>query len=342
MLTLNLVEALLASVREDAPCGDDLEYDPAFTALEVAAQGKPEQQFGETVIAAIEPKWSDVAEKAQALLQRTKDLRPAVLLVRAATREQGLEGLLLGLQLLTDLLDRYWEQMYPLLDTDDGNDPTMRMNALVPLNDETMLVRDLYDAQVGVSRSTGPLRVREIAASYGMLAASAETPSQAQIQDTLTEIQTRQPTLAQTLAGLTPALVALRRVISERSGQEDLLDLGRLVPIGKLLAQVAKPLGGNENPDEATADAEGDAVVEGVDGPVSAPHGNAINSRKDALLMLDRLIAYFEKTEPGNPAPLLLARAKQLIGVSFLDIMANLAPDALDTIETVTGRRPSN
>ncbi len=49
-------------------------------------------------------------------------------------------------------------------------------------------------------------------------------------------------------------------------------------------------------------------------------------------------IRYLEQTEPGNPAPLLIARAKKLIGVSFLEIMADLAPNALDTIETVTGK----
>jgi len=58
--------------------------------------------------------------------------------------------------------------------------------------------------------------------------------------------------------------------------------------------------------------------------------------------MLDRVIRYLEQTEPGNPAPLLIARAKQLIGVNFFEIMANLAPNALDTIETVTGKRPSD
>jgi len=342
MLTFSLVDALLAPVREDAPCGDDLEYDSAFTALEIAAQGKPEQQFGETVIAAVEPKWPDVAEQAQALLQRTKDLRPAVLLVRAVTHEQGLEGLLLGLQLLTGLLDRYWDQLHPRLDPDDGNDPTMRMNALAPLNDETMLVRDLYDAQVGVSRSVGPVSVREIAASYGVLAASAETPSQAQMLDALAEIQTGQPALARTLAGLTPALVALQRMISERSGQDDLLELGRLVPISKLLAQIGSSLGSNESQDEVAVDTEeGDTFTESAR-PVDVPRDNGIRSRQDALRMLDRVIAYLEQTEPGNPAPLLLARAKLLVGVSFFDIITNLAPNALDTIETVTGPRPSN
>ncbi|MCL2887600.1 MAG: type VI secretion system protein TssA, partial [Betaproteobacteria bacterium] len=73
-----------------------------------------------------------------------------------------------------------------------------------------------------------------------------------------------------------------------------------------------------------------------------ALHGDGVHSRQDALRMLDRVITYFEQAEPGNPVPLLLERAKQLIGVSFLDIMVNLAPNALDTIATVTGRRPSS
>ncbi|MDR0777698.1 MAG: type VI secretion system protein TssA [Azonexus sp.] len=334
MLTPDLVDVLLAPVNQDAPCGDDLEYDPSFTALATAGQGKPEQQFGDTVIAAVEPEWLAVAEQAQALLQRTKDLRPAVLLVRAATHEQGLEGLLLGLQLLTGLLDRYWEQLHPRLDADDGNDPTMRMNALAPLNDETMLARDLYDARVGISRSLGPVRVREIAAAHGVLAPGPEAPSQTQVLGALAEIQAAQPELARRLAALAPALDALWRTVGERSGQDDLLNLGRLVPIGKLLAQIGASLGGE--------DAEGEAVPDsaGVVPAARAQHGDGIHSRQDALLMLDRVIAYFEQAEPGNPAPLLLGRAKQLIGVSFLDIMANLAPNALDAIETVTGRRP--
>ncbi len=55
MLTHELVEALLTPIGEASPCGDDLEYDADFTALTTSAQGKPEQQFGDTVIAAVEP-----------------------------------------------------------------------------------------------------------------------------------------------------------------------------------------------------------------------------------------------------------------------------------------------
>ena len=86
------------------------------------------------------------------------------------------------------------------------------------------------------------------------------------------------------------------------------------------------------------------AASDAAEAPAAARPGAArgdITTRQDAIQMLDRVIRYLEQAEPGNPAPLLIERAKQLIGVSFFEIMANLAPNALDTIETVTGKRPS-
>jgi type VI secretion system protein ImpA len=89
----------------------------------------------------------------------------------------------------------------------------------------------------------------------------------------------------------------------------------------------------------ATSDAQ-DAGGHAASARAPAVRGE-IQSRQDALLMLDRVIHYLQQSEPGNPAPLLIERAKKLIGVSFLEIIQNLAPNALDTIETVTGARPS-
>jgi type VI secretion system protein ImpA len=56
------VDALLAPVSEDAPCGPDLEYDAEFLALEDAARGKAEQQFGDTIIPAEDPDWRKVQQ----------------------------------------------------------------------------------------------------------------------------------------------------------------------------------------------------------------------------------------------------------------------------------------
>ena len=340
MLTPELVDALQAPVSEASPCGDDLEYDPAFTALEAAAQGKPEQQFGDTVIPAVEPEWRTVAQEAQALLGRTKDARAAVLLLRASTRTQGVAGFAMGLRVLTGLLDRYWEGIHPKLDADDDNDPTMRLNALAPLTDEGMVLRDLYDANIGTARGIGPIRVRDIAIAHNALApAGGEAGySAAQVQGGLESIHAETPELLQTLTEA-PALVAkLQSLIVERTGRADSIDLAPLRTIANVLGKAAAAVAPPPPSDEAAAEAA-DGAEPGAAGPARAAAPGEIRTRQDALQTLDRVIHYLEQAEPGNPAPLLIARAKKLIGVSFFEIMADLAPNALDTIETVTGKQ---
>lgn len=232
MLTTELVEALLTPIGEASPCGDDLEYDAAFTALTTAAQGKPEQQFGDTVIPAVEPEWREVAEQSDAILRRSKDVRAAVLLLRASTRLQGLAGFVAGLELLTRLLDKFWDGIHPKLDAEDDNDPTMRLNALAPLGDETMVLRDLYDAQVGMAPGVGAIRVRDIAVANNALNAvgGEATYSPAQIQGGLEALHAERPELIQAAIGVPGGVEKLQALLVERTGRSDAIDLSRCAP----------------------------------------------------------------------------------------------------------------
>ena len=86
------IENLLQEVSPDAPCGENLEYDPLFAEMERAAQGKVEQQFGDNTIPAEEPNWKELKKKALDLLGRSKELRAAVCLTRALSHTDGLTG----------------------------------------------------------------------------------------------------------------------------------------------------------------------------------------------------------------------------------------------------------
>jgi len=343
MLTPERVAELQAPISEDSPTGDNLEYDSAYIALDSASQGKPEQQFGDTVIAAVEPDWRLVQEQAQSLLARSKDARVAMLLLRASTRLQGIEGFSQCLSLLGGLLERYWDTLHPQLDADDGNDPTMRLNALAPLADERTVLRDLYDAQIGVARGTGALRVRDVAIAHGQLAAPAgeAAPSPAQIDGALASIHAQAPERIRTLAALAAQVDGLQALLSRHTGRGDAIDLAPLRGICNMLAKACAPLeaGAGTSPAGGHASTigaidDGGARIDGASG-----ERTEIRSRQEALQVLDRVIHYLQQTEPGNPAPLLIMRAKKLIGVSFMEIMADLAPGAIDTIETVTGRQ---
>ena len=338
MLTSEVVEALLSPISEALPCGPDLEYDPAFTALASAAQGKPEQQFGDTVIPPVEPDWRGVSDQARLLLGRAKDVRPGVLLLRAATRQQGVAGFGMGLDLLTSLLDRYWSGIHPMLDADDGDDPTARLNALAPLWDETMVLRDLLDTSLGQVPGVGAVTVRDVVmATHPQAGVGSTAYTAAQIEGALAVLHERSPGLVHELQGIETRLGRLQALVTERTERPDAVDLGGLRSVASVIRKASGHLtdgatGGQTDPQsDSPAQHPTDAVRR-----ASAP--GEIRSRQDALQTLDRVIHYLQQAEPGNPAPLLIARAKKLIGVSFLEIMADLAPNALDTIETVTGK----
>jgi type VI secretion system protein ImpA len=345
MLSTESVESLLSPISEAKPSGDDLEYDPAFTALEADARPKDEQQFGDTVIPAVEPEWRVLIGSATDLLKRTKDVRVAVLALRAATRTQGIAGFSLGLTLLLELLERFWDTIHPQLDADDDNDPTMRLNALAPLGDSNngcIVLRDLYDCTIGTSRTVGAIRVRDLAIAHSKLAPSGSDPgyTMAQVEGALQDIHAAQPEVIETAIGVATLLQKLETLIEEKTGRASDIDLKPLRSITHVLRQACQTSTG------ASTSAEGDATGEqaGAAAVGVASSGGAIrgeiSSRQDALLMLDKVITFLERTEPGNPAPLLIQRAKRLVGVSFIDIMNDLAPDALGSIQNITGRPP--
>jgi type VI secretion system protein ImpA len=272
-----------------------------------AAQGKPEQQFGDTVIPAVEPEWREVAEQSDALLRRSKDVRPAVLLLRASTRLQGVAGFVAGLELLTGLLDKFWEGIHPKLDADDDNDPTMRLNALAPLGDEAMVLRDLYDAQVGIAPGVGPIRVRDIAIANNALNAvgGEATYSSAQIHGGLEALQAERPEQIQAAIGVLALIEKLQALLVERTGRADVRSTWRrCAPSAARAAQgLQRRIGAPEEPMAQRA-----VPRRLAHGRAAAPRTTAargeIQNRQDALQTLDRVIRFLEQTEPGNPAPL--------------------------------------
>lgn len=326
------IESLLIPTAEEPPCGPDLEYDAAFLALDQLARGKPEQQFGETVIAAEEPVWGDVRSAAAELLGRSKDLRAAILLVRAWVHTDGYAGLLPGLQLIQQLLDRYWDEIHPRLDPDEDNDPTMRMNALAPLADVEGVVRDLRGAFLVDSRQHGSVLVRDVEIALGKLPQreGTEPVSQSKIDAILAAVATDDPEFGGRIDETFQTAKALSASIAERVGAERAPDFKPLLATLYAVQQIAPRA--QSAPAESEAGGE-TAAVAGEARPISGD----IRTRQDALAMIDKIVAYFERNEPTNPAPLLLKRAKRLMNMSFVDIIKDMVPESMGQIETIAG-----
>ncbi len=332
------IEQLLAETAEEPPCGPNLEYDAAFLELEKSIQGKPEQQFGETVIAAEEPAWGEVRELALSLFPRCKDLRIAVPLTRALVNLEGAAGLNDGLKLIHQMLSRYWDHVHPQLDAEDDNDPTMRLNSLAPLVDADTLLRDLRKSPFVRSRAAGQILVRDVEVALGKLPAPADgaAMTQDQVESIARDVAADNPGSLEAVREAAQSLRSLHGLLVEKVGGERAIDV-------RPLANILSPLVNVCNSALAAAGATAGAAEAGtIEGAAMAPAAalqvtGEIRSRDDAIRLLDKVCAYLERNEPSNPAPLLIQRAKRLMTMNFVDIIRDMAPDSLPQVETIAG-----
>jgi type VI secretion system protein ImpA len=348
------VEKLLSEISAEAPCGEDLEYDPAYSELERAAQGKPEQEIGNTKIEAQPPDWREIEGAALELFTRTKDLRVAVLLAKAALHSGGFGALSDGLEVVRGLLDRYWDQVHPQLDPDDNNDPTVRVNALRDLADPGIFLPSLRAVPLVSARGMGQFSLRDLQASKD---GGAGAPGQAAIDGAfaaaaLEEVQAERDGAAGALEHLT----AIEEVISEKTEAAQSLELDALVKsltqIHKAVAdQLAKREGAAPAAAEATAAAPeaGDGQAPAQAATASPPPASAaqapsgagglgpINSPQDVIKALEAICAYYNRNEPSSPVPLLAKRAKGLVSKGFMDIVRDLAPESVKQLDKICG-----
>lgn len=329
------IESLLAVATESPPCGPNLEYDPDYLELDQMARGKEEKRTGEAVIPGEAPRWPEVLGKASALLLRSKDLRVACLFLRACVQVHGFNGLVPGVRLVHLLLERYWDGVYPLLDADDGGDPTMRLNALAPLVNPLVLLKELRDTALVRSRQHGQVFVRDVEVALNKLPprAGGAALTQAQIEAMLAAAVADEAAPVPAVGAALAAVNALSALLDGKVGASHAPDLKPLVATLESLAQVvhepAAPGPAQEPPPAEAKQPPATRVAEAPDGEV--------RSRQDALAMIDRVIRWLETNEPTNPAPLLLKRSKRFMTMSFVDIVNEIAPESIEKFKVIAG-----
>lgn len=337
-------EPLAAPLADDAPSGPDLSYDPDFMALEVAGAGKPERQYGDTVYPAEPPDWENVYALARGLAERTRDLRVATWLTRAATHLHGLRGAASGFALVRSLVDGQWDTVHPAPEPEDGDDPVFRLSAVGPLFAGPALVADLRAAALAPVR--GSMRVREIELGLGLAEPHGDesAPSREGVLQAVAALVADHPDIPDLARQLDAAARALAAALDDRAGGSDAPDARALLALTRALLTATA----TDAPDEPAGSPGGDSGGDDPAPAASATRGGGgsgageIRSRADALRELERVCAWLEKNEPSNPAPLLIRRAQRLINMNFLDIMRDLAPEAYDQVARLSGITDSN
>jgi len=335
------LESLLQPISGDAPCGADLEYDPAYLELDRLSETKPEQQMGDTIVPAQEPDWKIVGERALELLGKTKDLRVALRLTRAQLNTDGLPGFADGLTAVRGMVEKFWDGFYPRLDPEDGNDPTFRVNILMGLCDGAMFVDRVRSTPLVAARSFGRFSLRDIAIASGEQAPlpGVEAPKSSVIEGAFTEVPLPElQGVANAVSSALESLAAIEAFVAEKVGASNGTNFAKLSDVLKAASKIlATQLARRGVGVEAAADGAAGEDAAGPGGAGPSISGD-VRSRDDVVRVLDRVCSYYERYEPSSPIPLLVQRAKRLVSASFIDIMRDLAPDGMSQIENLKGK----
>lgn len=335
------MDALLAPLAPQAPCGPALRYDPVFTEIRLLREeDDPSLPMGQWERPLKHADWPQIERLCCAMLaQRSKDLQIAVWLAESWMRQHGFAGLMQGLGLVDALLHSYWPFLHPVIDADDGS-ADARLAPLEWLNESLSTSVRLHAAILTVDTCKPTevtlaewerLTAQEMAmpehpagdAAQLTRAAIAEAAQQMDAALAATGAAVRQ-----SLAHLHAITGLLQRLLEAESPSLARLE-GTLEAVLRVLAQLdSQPEAGDIMPMPAQAAASLDSLAQpdsAAPGAATAAADTALwRNRREAYATLEALADYLSEVEPHSPTPFLIRRAVRWGRMSLPEVIVEI------------------
>ena len=211
------------------------------------------------------------------------------------------------------------------------------MSVIGALDKADSLLGDIRYARLSNDRRLQGLRVRDVEVAVGKLAPRSDEPPRTQVE-VAGMLAPAADTAAALRAQADAALASLARIqalMVQRFSPDLVVDLatvrGMLASIKAVLPAI-----------EVIAEVEPD-ITQATQMPsrqAGSVHG--VESRQDAIRAIELVCEYLERSEPTNPAQLLLRRAARVINKDFLQLVRELAPDAVKDVARIMGVDPDS
>ncbi len=325
-LALDL-DLLLAPVSEAQPTGPDLADSEDRMDIERAFATTGSGEGGGSA-----PDWLDILNKIAAQSEKTKDIWLAAYLMRAGAGSGKLEVVATGAEYLAGLVEKYWDHLHPLPTDEDFSGRANACEALRRNPEFLAPLRRMTLISGGLGKYTG-LDIERFAAkgnaedSYVKFGMAMEEAGKKRISG-----------LIELLDRIRDGIRRADMVLKDKAGwssdgfklaYETLAKLrAGLVPYGE---PEAKEAGGDEQP------AGSGEVPE--PGPGGARISGRVESRADVVTAIDAIVAYYQRSEPNSPMPMIMTRARAWVSMDFLAILQDIAPNSLSEVRTVLSAR---
>jgi type VI secretion system protein ImpA len=328
--------ALLEPIAAELPCGESLEDTQLLASFD--AYGL----FGRSAPSSAETDWREIRDRAREALDKSKDFRLLTHFACAVVRTEGFAAFVQTLAVAARWLESWGEEVFPRID----EDAILRRSALNGFADRMATVDGVRRAPILKHSQLGAVSIRDIEIATGQLTLpEGETAPYSEEQlnaffaaTGMEDLQDLQDQLETAMASLKSIEEAMR----SRSGIQAAPDFAILAdPLARTLKRVNDNLATRARDAGSSTESDGEDSSGNAAGPAAvggAPVG-VVRNRQDATRALDAVADFFRTHEPSSPIPLLIERAKRLVAKNFLEVLAELAPEALAPAKAASGVR---
>ncbi len=350
------LEALLAPISDEAPAGADVrtDFSPAssyFRLRDARAEARAAERAADANPGgdnAAPDAWRNVRSLAAKILtDQAKDLEAAAWLTEALVRSDGLAGLAFGASLIGGLVERYWDQLYPMPDEDGMETRVAPVTGLNGEGGDGTLSQPLLKLPLFNDANGEPVLLYQ----YEQSAELETIADQKRLESRIAAGVIPYDTMRGTARAVPPGVyVALRRNLE--AAQTAWIAMGEAFdkvaesyspPTRKIkdtLEQVAAivnrygPAPAAAAPAEAEAEAlEGAAATDmGETAGGNAAKPKRLATREDALASLTEIADYFRRTEPQSPLAYTIEEAIRRGRMTWPELVAELVRD--DNVRT--------
>jgi type VI secretion system protein ImpA len=328
------VETLCIPLSEDDPCGPDLELAGDAEYLNFLARAEivlPTSFFSLEDGKPFDPSTIDLAAQvaeADRLLTRSRDIRLLAIRARLLVLNRDVAGFSVTMATIAKCLDGFWDKVHPL---PEGENLTARRMAISALDLPTVIFPLQY-APLFEGRRAGSVTYRAwITAAGEVKSRTGEVgPSTAAIAEAIASADPVE------IAGARKHLALLDEAVRRICNAFAAHGIAVLDALGD---QVRKMRALIDPRAASTSGSRGEGSSPADEGQVRST-AIVLASISDAERALAVVGEYYARSEPSSPVLPLVRQAHQLIGKSFLEIMAILVPTHVDKAAFQIGTDP--
>lgn len=339
------VSSLLAPIAGDNAVGLDLRKDTSPRSIysrirdaRKAARAAERTNLFDDKSTEADEHWRQVFELApQALKEGAKDLEIACWYTESLIRKAGFAGLRDGFSLIRQLIETFWDNIYPLPD-EDGIET--RVSALTGLNGEgaegvlIAPIRTTYVTEnVASGRPFGYWQYKQALDAQRITDEQGRAEQMAKNGFNLDDIQkaveqSSQEFYVNLRDDVRDALGEYKRIsqlLLERCGAQHSPPTSNIVNILTDILSAIAHIAREKLPEPAAIEGEtqnGDASA------ATTATGGTIKSRAEALKQLGYISQFFRRTEPHSPLSYIIEKAVRWGDMSLGELMHELIPDS--------------